>query len=475
MKKIFSYSFCLLSMLLVDGCTLYKKPDVPALNNPNHFKPQIKIRSSKLKDKWWENFHDDKLNKLVDLAIANNYSYKIALKNIDIACTYVYQNMSGLFPQVNLAFNSSRNKSATAILNGYGTSNTLNPSSSNFAKIFNLQELTGSVTYQVDLWNQIRNSVKQAQANLAVSEADSKGVKLTIISSVVNTYLQIKTLNANIINLNKQLKTAREIVRLYITQYSSGLIDYSTLDTAKNQVETIKISISTAEKQKQVLQFTLAYLSGEYPENFNLNIGNGLNNFKIINLIPPGIPAAMIANRPDIQDAYYQVLSYGYAEKQTIANFLPSFSLTGNYGYASTSLSHLITSANTYWNYGLAATQFVFDYATRMSEYKRAEYQYQSSILNYRNVVINAFNQVDGALVSYKEDNEALRAYQKQNLNSKDSLMLSDAQYQSGLTDDSTYLTNRLNYLQSEYNLTNQKLAVTQDITQVYVSLGLGL
>lgn len=474
MKKIIFISICTLNMFLLSSCTLYSKPKVPALNNPNYFKPQIKMTSANLNNNWWENFNDPELNQLVNSAIKNNYSYQIALKNIDIACTYVTQNMASLFPQANMGFNTSRNKSAAAISNVQNV-NTFNPTSSGFSQIFNLQQLTGTITYQVDIWNQIRNSVKQAQANQAVTEADSNNVKLTVISSVVSTYFQIKALNGNIINLNKQLQTSEEIVQLYNTQFSSGLIDFSTVDTAKNQVEVLKTNIDSLEKQQQVLQNTLAYLSGQYPENFTVKIDNGLNNFHNINLIPSGIPAKMIANRPDIQDAYYQILSYGYLVKQTIANFLPSVNLTANYGYASTALSNLLAHSNAYWNYGLYSTQFVFDYGTRMSEYKRANYQYQSAILTYKNTVINAFNQVDSNLSSYQEDNEALNGYQNQVANSKDLLMIANAQYQSGLNDYTNYLIDNLSYLQNDYNLTNQKLAVIQDIIQVYVSLGLGL
>ncbi len=478
MKKTFCYVIGSLS-IFSNGCTLYKKPEVPALNNPHFFKPAIKETSINLKDAWWENFNDEKLNLFVNLAIKNNYSYKIALKNIEIACTYVTQNLSNLFPQVNMSFNSSRNKSAAALANANGnanvSTNSVNPSSSSFSRIFNLQELTLSGSYQVDVWNQIRNSVKQAQANQSVSIADSKQVKLTIISSVVNIYFQIEAINSNLINLSEQLKSAKEIVQLYTTQYESGLIDFSTLDDAKNQVEIIKSNINTLEKQGQVFQYTLAYLCGEYPENFNLTVDNRFEHVHLNHLIPEGIPARMIANRPDIQEAYYQVLSAGYMEKQTIANFLPNISLTGDYGYASSALSNLISSANSYWNYGLNITQFVFDYKIRMSEYERANFQYQAAILNYKNAVINAFTQVDSALVSYKEDNEALLAFENQIINTKDKLMLTDAQYQGGLTDYTGYLEINLNYLQNEYNYINQKLAVAEDIVQVYVSLGLGI
>ncbi len=114
-------------------------------------------------------------------------------------------------------------------------------------------------------------------------------------------------------------------------------------------------------------------------------------------MIPSGIPAVTIANRPDIQKAYFQVLSTGYLQKQTIANFLPAINLTGTYGYANTALTGLITERNSFWNYGLYATQFVFDYQNRMSQYRRAQYQFEAAILNYKQMAINAYKEVDSA------------------------------------------------------------------------------
>lgn len=464
---------CSLSAFLY-GCTLYSKPEVPAIKTPLKFKPKIHVTHARLNEKWWENFHDNQLNQLVAKAEKNNYSYLIAIKNIQIACTYVTQAVSALFPQANLNLESTRNKSATAILSNFSGGNTVNPTRS-MSNIFNLQELTGSVSYQVDIWNQLGNAVRQAKASEKVSEADANVIKLTLISNVVNTYYQITTANANLANLRQQLWCANEIVKLTRTQQDSGLIDGSVLDNAKNQAEAIKSNISSLQKQKELLMYTLAYLVGEYPETFTLPAGHARPPQPHRDLLPPGIPAQMLANRPDIQDAYYQILAYGYAEKQSIANFLPSISLTGSYGYASPALSHLISPANVYWSYGLFASQFVFDYQNRLSIYQRTKYQYESAILNYKNTIMNAFNEVDSALVSYQKDNESMLSSQRQTVNSRNLADLARSLYQSGLNDYATYLGSDLTYLQSSYNLANQRLAVTQDIIQVYKTLGLGL
>ncbi|MFI4954881.1 MAG: efflux transporter outer membrane subunit [Gammaproteobacteria bacterium] len=472
-------------LLILTACTLYQKPEVPPLETPEEFKATVQVANHHMENEWWKNFNDEQLNELVSLALKKNYNYQIALKNIEIAQTYVSQNQSYLFPQVNSAFNSSRNKFVPVeFVGSTGGSGALENSLNNTAPtttsplsggIFNLQELAASVTYEVDIWNQIRNTVKQAQANVVVSAADSNVVKLTLVSGVVNYYFQIMALDINLDNLHKQYRAAKEITELEKVQYKSGLIDASAVYEAEIQEEGILSNIKNIEKQRQILEYTLAYLISEYPENFSIAPHHTLNTLPITHLIPAGIPAEMLAMRPDIQAAYFQVLSYGYLEKQTIANFLPTITLTADYGYASTALPQLLQSSSAFWNYGVGVSQFVFDYAIRMSEYERAKYQFESAILNYKNTVVNAYTEVNSALVSYKEDNEALIALQAQYKSSKELLGVADAQYQAGLADYSAYLTTDLSLLQTEYNVTNQQVLIIQDVIQVYKTLGLGL
>ena len=87
----------------------------------------------------------------------------------------------------------------------------------------------------------------------------------------------------------------------------------------------------------------------------------------------------------------------------------------------------------------------------------------------------NAFKEVNSALISYKEDNEALNAVERQRLHYRELLELSNAQYQAGLINYITYLNSDLSLLQSDYAVNSQQLLVVQDIIQVYKTLGLGL
>lgn len=486
MRKVF-----FLIGFILTGCSMYKAPDVPKLETPEVFKINIENDNEHLENTWWENFNDEQLNELVEHALEKNYNYLIALNNIDIALTYVEQNKSGLFPQINSTASFSRNKyvfdeffsavPTTPINPGYPlASDASSASSSSSAEslasgFLDVNLISLFASYELDVWNRIRNSVKQAQSNVVVSTAESNIIKLTLISSVVNTYFQIMALNANIDNLNKQILAIEEIKELTKVQVASGLVNEVTLYNAKIQKESALILIKAIQKQKQMMEHTLAYLLSEYPENFDMEPKDSLDHLAFEQLIPEGIPSQMLIQRPDIQSAYFQVVSYGYLEKQALANFFPSFTLTGLFGYANPDLGHLIGKPSEFWSYGLNVSQYVFDYALRQSEYDRAGEQFESSILSYQDTVVNAFTEVNNALVSYQEDNQALKRYLQQREHYQQLVAIADAQYQAGLMNYTNYLTNELNLLQTQYNITNQQLLVTQDVIQVYKALGLGL
>ncbi|MFI4955813.1 MAG: efflux transporter outer membrane subunit [Gammaproteobacteria bacterium] len=461
-------------VIILPGCTLYQKPEVPVINHPEEFKVNIKKDEfPELNDRWWENFNNPQLNKLVEQSIKHNYSYQVALTNIDIAQTYVDISMTGLFPLVGGDFSSSRNKRIVNV--GTDISSAPQLTTGGAGLPFNLNLITATAAYEIDVWNSVHNAVDQAKSNKLSVEGNTNVVRLTLISSVVNTYYEIMALSQDIQNLKKQLKAAREMLALFKIQYQSGLIDESQVYLASTELENISNTLNLNKKQKEILEYGLAYLIGEYPENFSIKPEGHINELHFAQLIPEGIPSHVIGMRPDVQSDLGQILAFGYLQKQDIAAFLPNFTMTSSYGYASNVLSQLIKNSNVLWNYGINVAQTFFNYPALISQYQQAKLQYQSAVYAYQNTVQNAFFEVDSALVSYQKDSMIMHSLRTEQENANELFKIAKAKYHAGLTDYTDYLTNNINELQSTYNLTNQQLVVVQDIIQAYKSMGLGV
>jgi multidrug efflux system outer membrane protein len=480
-KGIYSISFFLLCLITLNACTLYQKPKIKLEPVPQRFNSTIKTVNRHLQEQWWKNFKDPHLNELVSVAIKDNVNYQIAIKNIKIAKTYITGAASALYPQVNLYDSSFRTRLSTNSLNnvvGGGTSSSLKTSSNPFQNLYNpfsTYLLFLTATYELDVWNQIGNQVNEAKSRVLVSQANSDIIRLTLITDVVNIYFQISAANKQLDNLQEQYRIAREIHKLNASQFGGGLVDEQLVIDATNRMDTIKVNSTRVEKGKAINVNTMAYLLGQYPEEFNFPVNSTLICKNFSNFIPEGIPASMLAKRPDIRQAFFQIVAYGYLEKENLANFLPSFNLTGIYGFASPGLGNFINQGSIFWTYGANILQPILDFGSRMSTYKRSKLQFETAVLQYKQTVLNAFMEVNSALSSYQEDYLALEAYQRQAASFRSKIKISSAQYQGGIADNLSYLTNRLNELQTRFDLINQEVIVLQDIVQVYKTLGLGL
>ncbi|MGC8554574.1 MAG: TolC family protein [Candidatus Acidulodesulfobacterium sp.] len=464
-------------MFIFSGCSLFTHPKKITVKIPKRFKYALNNENFKIKNDWWKNFKSEKLDDLVSKALKNNLNYLIAIKNIQVAKTYVSQNESNLFPTVNFNYESTRNK-----MPGYETSIFSGGSSSGSPTIiYNLNQAGLNASYELDVWNQVNNAVKQAKANVSVSKEDADVVKLTLISNVAQAYFQIQALKESIINLNKQYKAEKEILKLYEIQYKDGLTDAQPIVNAKTNLEILKTDLNDSIKQKDITQNTLAYYLGKFPESFKLTVKSNIKNVlnfkgnRYYKLIPPNIPSEILTQRPDVKEAEYNVLAYAYAKKESLANFFPVFNLTGSYGYASPGLDNFITDANSVWNFGLDIIAPIFNYKTNISIYKRSKLQYQQAILNYRNTVINAFSETDSALADFQKDDQTLKSYEKNYRYALKLFNIYKVQYKTGISSKITYLTYKENLLNSEYNLINQTLSVKEDAISVYNALGMGL
>ncbi len=478
-KTLLLFFFTVLgSMFIFSGCSLFTHPKKITVKIPKKFKYALSNENFKIKNDWWKNFKDKRLNNLISEAVKNNLNYIIAIKNIQVAKTYVSQNESNLFPTVNFNYSATRNKQPgyeSSIFSGGASS------SSPSTVIYNLNQAGLSASYELDVWNQLNNAVKQAKANVAVSKEDADVVKLTLISNVAQAYFQISALKESVSTLKRQYNAQKEVLNIYIIRYKDGLINAEPIETAKTNLEIIKTDLDDSYKLKALTQNTLAYYLGKFPENFKLPVNPKTKealDFHDINyskLIPPDIPSEILTQRPDVKEAEYNILAYAYAKKESLADFFPTFNLTGSYGYASPSLVNFITDANSVWNFGLDILAPIFNYKTNISIYKRSELRYQQAVLNYRNTIINAFSETDSALADFKRDSKTLESYEKNYRYALKLFRIYKTQYKTGIVGRITYLTYKIGMLNAKYNLINQNLLVKEDVINVYNALGMGL
>lgn len=455
MKKL---SLLVLPFLL-SSCAFYLKPKEVSLYYPKEFKENLKIADTKINKNWWETFNDKDLNYFINLALKNNPDYKIALKNIEIAKTYVLQNGSYLFPMFNLQSTSQRQKFSQRTPTGKFI----------FSKPYTTYDLSVSASYELDLFGKALNAFRASKENVQLSKDEAKAVKIALITNVVNNYYQIVQNAKQIEILRKEIAILKENEKLTEANYKAGLTNYSNVYSSKLALRTLKENLKSLENERKILINAFAYLLGEYPESFKFSIEGAMpKNLEI----PKAVPSYVVANRPDIRETQKNIIIDAYSEKISLANFFPSFNLTGSYGFESNKLTNLITTPSVAWNFGLNILEPIINYGSILAQYKRSKLQLQEDILNYRKTVLNAFKEVDDSLSNYKTDYLIYKLYKKdyeENLKNYDIAL---ANYKAGLINYQALSSYKINYLNSYSKLLAEELKLVQDISSFYNVIG---
>ena len=200
MKRFIPTLPILLTLGLLAGCAVgpdYRRPD---LTVPGSYRYEVKDASDTANTEWWHQFEDPVLDELIDEALANNKSVKIAAAKVEQASGLLIQTRSPDFPADQL----QRQRRATA---PYGTRRNTHESPPSPIRRRPTRSLPAA-SWEIDLWGRIRRLTESAQANLLASEYAKQGVVLSLVASVASSYLQLR-------GLDEQLLLSRQTLAAY--------------------------------------------------------------------------------------------------------------------------------------------------------------------------------------------------------------------------------------------------------------------
>ena len=449
-----------ISGFILNSCSFYAKPIDVSIEYPNSFKEKLENTNASIDvQHWWKSFNDETLNYYVDLALKNNPNYLIALKNIELSKAYVLENSSALYPNFNANGSETRQKVSQRTPNGRFFSTTP----------YTTYNLSVSASYEIDLFAKALNAYRYYKENVKITEAQAKAIKNALIMNTVNNYYQIIENGLYIDILEEQLRIAKENLEILETKYKAGVVSYQNIDQTKISIQSLEQTLQSYKNQRSILINAFAYLLGKYPEEFKFSASGDIP--KEIKL-PEAIPSTVMTERPDIQEAISNVIANDYEKKIALANFFPSFNLTGSYGFQSKQLSNLITQPSVAWNFGLNIIEPILNWNKNIGNYKASEIALAKSIINYRQTVLNAFREVDDAISQYKTDKLNYKNLKTIYQNTYDQYEIALANYKAGIIPYSILLNYKTNLLDAKKNLLNQRLILIQDVTALYNVLG---
>jgi multidrug efflux system outer membrane protein len=255
-----------------------------------------------------------------------------------------------------------------------------------------------SLSYELDLWGKVRRAVEAADALVLAARYDIDGVRLLLAGQVATTYWQLRGLDAEVAVLRTALAARREAAQLVQARFDAGLTNELDVSRFYGEADRAEADLLDAQRLRDGLEHGLAVLVGAQPGQFAL-APLPAASLPAAPVVPAGLPAALLAQRPDLAASVEQLRSLNAQVGVATAAFYPSITLTGNFGYASESLSRLFEPGSRQFSAGpLGLSIPLFDAGRNRDNLKLARARYDEAAANHRQRVLTALREVDDAL-----------------------------------------------------------------------------
>jgi NodT family efflux transporter outer membrane factor (OMF) lipoprotein len=301
---------------------------------------------------------------------------------------------------------------------------------------------------------------------------ESKAAFLALSANVVNTSIARAAYAAQIRATEQLIDLENQQLHLAETQARAGTAPYSTVLSVRSLIAANQALLAPLNQNASQAEHLLAMLEGVVPSKANLP-DIDLAELSLPADLPLSLPSDLVNQRPDIllSEALMHVASANIGI--ATAAMFPSFSLSGTYGGASTTLANL-SAVSKFWSIGPTATTPVFQ-GNSLWYVRRASIDaYQQSQANYRQTVLGAFEQVADTLKALEHDAEGLQAQVEARRAAGEALNLLQVNYRAGLVAYPDVLAADVQFHQATLGYLQAVAQRHQDTVALFVALGGG-
>jgi outer membrane protein, multidrug efflux system len=315
-----------LTLFSLAGCVVGPKYQQPVPPVPGQFKeggmPDPGTPDIAYSD-WWRVFNDPELARLETEADAANQDIKLAVARVDQAEAGAKYAHSFLFPTISLGASASRTREAQNRPN--------NGNTNGLAATFNDFQLPAFLSYEVDAWGRVRHAIESANATEQATAADLRFVRLAVEANVAMDYYSLRETDAERQVLDATVQEMQSAVDLTTNRFRGGLSSELEVKQAETLLNQTQAQAQALDVQRAQLEHAIAVLEGKAASDFALPRSplSDSKNAGLPPIIPSGLPAELLARRPDIAEVerYVAAANAEIGIAKTAA--LPHISLTG--------------------------------------------------------------------------------------------------------------------------------------------------
>jgi len=473
MKKPMAILLC---TSLLSGCTMipdYLRPDLPTSTSwhAEETLPELSTESQQAAADivWQEFFISPGMQKVVEAALTNNRDLRVAALNVEAARALYRIERSDLFPNVNAGAAGARQK----VTEAQSTSNPLFGSPQEYITSTYTANLA-STAFELDLFGRLRSQNEAALESYFATGAARDAAQISLIAETANAYLQWLADRKILALVQETLDAQQKSYDLIAKSYEKGVASKLDLAQVRQAVETAKANLALYTRRVMQDQNALVLLMGVKTLDPSLQTER-LDDVAVLEKLPVRLPSEVLLVRPDVRQAEHELLSSNANIGAARAAFFPTISLTGTFGYASSDLGDLFSSAASgAWSFAPQITLPIFQGGRNIANLDYTKLIKEASVARYEKTIQTAFKEVSDELAARSTLDDELGAQRNLVEATQNAYDLSFARYKEGIDNFLNVLDAQRSLFsaqQQEIEIQKQQLA---NLVNLYKVLGGG-
>ena len=446
------------------GCAVgpnYVKPATPV---PGQFADATEgaYTGEDVQARFWTQFQDPTLDRLVDDALQANHDLRIALAHLVEARAERHQAQFDLAPTVTASGGYTKQQFA-AVDSGFGTTYTESYYNAGF-----------DAFWELDFFGRVRRNIESESAQVQGAEAGLHDAQVSVTAEVARTYFELRGEQTRFAVAWRNVENQRETLGLTQARLEAGRS--TELDTARAQAQ-LSATLSTIGPLEAAIARSihrLSVLTGREPSALRDLLAPPRELPELPQISAVGDPAGLLRRRPDIRVAERQLASSTALVGVAIADYFPKVTFTGSFSYAAQTPGELGTSASKGYLIGPGISWAAFDLGRVHARVAGSRARADAALATYEQTVLRALEETENSLITHARTRDSLSDAAAAAAASQTAARIARTRYEGGLVDFLDVLDAERTQLVDEDRLAQSRTDAATSLVAVYKALGGG-
>lgn len=454
MKMKFAYyTFILLwAVCLMTGCSIYKPYSRPEVQTEGLYRDLEETRdTASIATLGWRNLFSDKnLQALIEKGLERNTNLRVAHIRVKAAEAVLMNARLSYLPSVVLAPDGSIS----------GTEG---------AKAIKTYNLAASASWEIDLFGKVTNAKREALAALEGSRAYRQAVETQLIATIANSYYMLLMLDRQLIISEQTLITWKETEHSIEVLKRAGKSNDAAVLQAKANRLALEASVVSIRKSIRETENGLSALLADTSHDI---MRGALQKQQFPDTLSAGLPVQLLANRPDVRQAEWNLAQAYYATNAARSAFYPSLTLSGSIGWTNNVGGVVVNPGSWLFSAVGSLMQPLFNKGTNIANLRQAKARQEEALLLFQQSLLDAGKEVNNALTRWQSARIRMDYVNQQIMTLQEAVRKTELLMQHTSTNYLEVLTARQRLLEAELTQAQDKFEEIQGVIDLYHAVG---